>query len=646
MKVNPRRSRRRMPARLGALAACLWLAGAPANLLAQSAQCAECHADLAESFAQTGMGRSFHRLTPQDSATADFHNRNHFYHSASQRHYEALERDGRFFLRRWQTSSEGREINIVEKEIHYALGSGNHAVGWLHRTPDNRLLQLPVSWYASDGGFWAMAPGYDRSDQADFRREIDLECMFCHNAYPPQDAAEFPRAAVRFSEELPQGIDCQRCHGSGDEHVAAVRRGEPEEQVRTAVLNPARLKPERQLEVCMQCHLETTTSPLPHSIRRAGRGYFSYSPAEPLAAYALHFDHPPAAGRADKFEVVNAVYRLRQSRCFAESSAMTCTTCHDPHHIDRGEQATARYNQVCRDCHQDSPEREGVHGAGADCVACHMPKRVAEDALHVRMTDHRVERRPRRPRPAEELDETGGAAYRGEVALYYPESLPNEDELYLALAQVQDGSNLEFGLHRLERAILVHEPQEPKFDYYLGEGYRRARRLEKAIKAYQGALRKDGNYWPAALGLGLAQAAIGRLEEAAETLGAAASLAPDQTSVAVALGETYYRLERFTEARETLLGALETNLDSPEAHNTLGAVYISQRKPAAAEAEFREAIRHRPDYGAAHSNLGATLLATGRPAEALESYNRALDLGEDTDAVRQGRVRALAALRQ
>lgn len=647
MRMRAPRSRLRIWFRAGAwLTVWLWLALGAVRVPAQSADCGGCHAKIAESFSQTGMARSFHRLTPNDGATADFSNRNRFYHAASERHYEVFELDGRFFLRRWQTSAEGREVNLVEKEIHYALGSGNHAVGWLHRTPDNRLVQLPVSWYAADGGYWAMAPGYDRPDHADFRREIDLECMFCHNAYPPEDAAEVPGAAVRFGEALPEGIDCRRCHGSGDQHVAAIRRGETEERVRAAVLNPARLEPERQLEVCMQCHLETTTSPLPHSIRRAGRGYFSYSPAEPLADYALHFDHPPGAGRDDKFEVVNAVYRLRQSRCFAESSAMTCTTCHDPHHIERGEAATARYNQVCRDCHQDSPKTEGVHAAGADCVACHMPKRVAEDALHVRMTDHRIERRPKEARPAEELDETGGAAYRGEVALYYPESLPDDDELYLALAQVQDGSNLELGLPRLERAILRLKPEEPKFDYFLGEGYRRVGRLEKAAKAYQAALRKDAEYWPATLGLGLAQAAAGELETAAKTLETAAALAPDQTSVAVALGETYYRLERFTEARETLLGALEKNLDSPEAHNTLGAVYIAQRRPAAAEAELREAIRHRPDYGVAHANLAATLLATGRPAEALESYNRALDLGEDTGAVRQGRAQALAALRQ
>ncbi len=62
MKVRTRRSRRRIWASGGgALAVLLWLACGASNLPAQSASCAECHSEIAASFAQTGMGRSFHR---------------------------------------------------------------------------------------------------------------------------------------------------------------------------------------------------------------------------------------------------------------------------------------------------------------------------------------------------------------------------------------------------------------------------------------------------------------------------------------------------------------------------------------------------------------------------------------------------------
>ena len=69
----------------------------------------------------------------------------------------------------------------------------------------------------------------------------------------------------------------------------------------------------------MECHLETTSFPLPNAIQRYERGPFSYRPGEPLSDFILNFDHAPGTGRDDKFEIVNAAYRLRRSACFLKS---------------------------------------------------------------------------------------------------------------------------------------------------------------------------------------------------------------------------------------------------------------------------------------------------------------------------------------
>ena len=148
-------------------------------------------------------------------------------------------------------------------QIDFVLGSGNHVRSYLHRTPAGQLIQLPVAWYAERGGFWAMNPGYDRPDHMDFRRRIDRECFFCHNAYP--DAQDGGERELVLSGAIPEGIDCQRCHGPGRAHAEQPRRN--------SILNPARLSRERQLEVCFQCHLESTSRSLPYSIRRYGRGF-------------------------------------------------------------------------------------------------------------------------------------------------------------------------------------------------------------------------------------------------------------------------------------------------------------------------------------------------------------------------------------
>ena len=92
----------------------------------------------------------------------------------------------------------------------------------------------------------------------------------------------------------------------------------------------------------MQCHLESTSSPLPFQIQRYEHPPFSYTPGKPLSDYFIHFDHAPGTpGRDDNFEIAGGAYRLRKSACF-QRSEMTCLTCHDPHDIPRGAKAVER----------------------------------------------------------------------------------------------------------------------------------------------------------------------------------------------------------------------------------------------------------------------------------------------------------------
>ena len=315
-----------------------------ANALSEDARiCAGCHHNVWDAYRRTGMGRSFYRPAPEN-IVEDFTNKNTFYHRPSDSYFTMLQRDGQYYQRRYQLDSGGKQINVMEKRIDYIMGSGNHARAYLHRTAANRLIELPLGWYAEKGGYWAMNPGYDRPDHDGFRRPITYDCMFCHNAYPEIPAGrEQPFAQPVYAGALPEGIDCQRCHGPGARHAKlAGTAGAKREHIRDAIVNPSRLSTQRQLEICMACHLETTSFPLPNAIQRYERGPFSYRPGEPLGDFILNFDHAAGSGREEKFEIVNAAYRLRRSACFLKSNGnMLCTTCHNPHDAPRGEQATA-----------------------------------------------------------------------------------------------------------------------------------------------------------------------------------------------------------------------------------------------------------------------------------------------------------------
>jgi predicted CXXCH cytochrome family protein len=605
---------------------------------ADPALCAACHPRIAKTYRLTGMARSLSKVRVEGFANA------RFYHAASDRHYTMLERGGALVQRRQQTGFGGTEANVVEVTAEYVIGSGNHARTFLHREPDGRLLQLPVSWYADRGGHWAMSPGYDRPAHLDFRRVIDEGCMSCHNGYPRgrlQDDGTGPK----FSGDLPEGIDCQRCHGPGQRHVDAMRGGNVD-AARRAIVNPANLNRERQLEVCMQCHLEPTSSPLPFQIRRYEHPPFSYVPGSPLGEAFIYFDHAPTSTRdhksssakatadnyGDKFEIAGGAYRLRQSPCF-QNSQMTCVTCHNPHDIPRGETAVQHYVAVCRSCH-DTAHQRGVPRAAAagprsTCLDCHMPKRRAEDAVHVVMTDHFIQRR----RPARDLtaplNEPAAADtnhYRGEVVLYYPPALPStpENELYLALAQVQQGSNLAAGVRRLRKAIETYTPARVELYYELARAYAKTGDQAAAIQWSEAALQKDATFAPALKELASAAAALGQWERAIAALQRAVALRPRDAYALADLGNAYLQQHRADEAIETLQRAFALDSALPRASNTMGLAFLAKGDPDRAERHLREAIRIQPDLAEAHNNLANLLARRQAYAEAAYHFEEAL----------------------
>ena len=67
--------------------------------------------------------------------------------------------------------------------------------------------------------------------------------------------------------------------------------------------------PEREAEVCYQCHLQTTGFSLPHAVKRYDRGDFSYRPGQPLADFELAFDLPPGTERDGWFQNVSTASR-------------------------------------------------------------------------------------------------------------------------------------------------------------------------------------------------------------------------------------------------------------------------------------------------------------------------------------------------
>jgi predicted CXXCH cytochrome family protein len=618
---------------------------------ANPATCAQCHPAIAATYKKTGMARAFRKVRSEKDLDAAAVAKP-YYHEPSASFFNMVFRNGAWFQRRWQTGFDGKETNVDEKRVDYLLGSGNHSFTPLHLTEHNTLQELPLGWYSEKGGFWAMNPGYDRADYAGSVRPIYYECMFCHNGYPKiPEGARRDTSQATYLQLLPEGIDCQRCHGPGQNHVDKASQGAPAQVVRAAIVNPARLSSERSMEVCLQCHLETSNEKLPHAIVRFDRAPFSYAPGQPLGDFEVAFNRAP--GKNTGFEVAQAGYRFRESQCFLKSEGkLRCTTCHNPHDIPRGESAVAGYNQVCTGCHQsvtvsNSSKDASVHQAGANCVSCHMPKRRTDDAVHIVMTDHFIARRP----PAGDLlaekaerAETASDSYKGAVVAYYPAKLaPTPDnELTVAVAQIRDQSNLKDGLPLLATLITRYHPTRPAYYAELAEGYLASGDPASAIKSFAEASRLDPTSAPRLIQWGDALTQAGQWALAESKLRRATELAPADPRGWGRLGWALWQQDKAAEAKAAITKAIGLDPEVADLHNNLGLILWGTGDRAAAEKEFRAALRIQPGVSEWRLNLGRALASQGQNDEARFQMEESLRLKPDNAEARVDYARLLA----
>jgi hypothetical protein len=508
------------------------------------ASCRPCHTGIYDAYSATGMGRSI--VAPSDhSGIARETVR--FRHAASASTF-TIQRSGR----RLGFRHEEARLDV---EIVAFVGSGRHSRTPVHRKPNGKLAELPLSWYSEGSGYWAMSPGFDRANHSGLRRELSDGCLFCHAAYPSGDIGI-------------AAIDCQRCHGPGSAHIRS----------RTPAMNPARLSSARRLEVCLQCHLETGSRITPDAIRRVGRAPFSYRPGEPLGDFQIYFaaENPPVE---DGILVNGAGAGLLASTCFQRSGGrIECLSCHDPHGVRKMAADT-----VCAGCHE-KPHEEDRRA----CTACHMPKRRTSDAVHVVMTDHRIRGRPTDADALEQKPEKHGA-FNGPVKLLYPavsEPAP-ENQAYLGIA-ARSPSVLSGAIRRM-----ADPPAEFLFELGRLDALRAGMHWRSAVAA-------DPSHLPSRLALcgWLIQQA-----RPAEALEVARQAPGESAPLLNAMSVALVSLRRYAEAFQVLQRARKADEWDPLTHLNSGVVFEALSDHDGAIRAYRRALQLQPDSELARENL-------------------------------------------
>ena len=254
------------------------------------------------------------------------------------------------------------DTTTASRRLAFVVGSGRKGQSYLWHDGD-RLYQLPVSYWRGLG--WITSPGY-RDGALELNRAIPPRCLECHSS--GFESVSDPAMVNRYCLSNPMlGISCETCHTAGREHVRRERstlHALPRAVVPKAIVNPARLTRQQQIDQCALCH----SGAAPNKTAA-----FSYVPGQPIRD---HLEQPPLAF-TDAVDVHgNQVELLERSRCF-QSSAMTCATCHDVHQTQRD---TVALSARCLTCHTAKScglyPREGERLAGR-CVDCHMPKQAS-----------------------------------------------------------------------------------------------------------------------------------------------------------------------------------------------------------------------------------------------------------------------------
>jgi hypothetical protein len=350
--------------------------------------CAGCHGKLARTYHNHPMGRSAAAALPGDGlerVPAVIH--------TDRLRLAVLQRGQQLVHQATLLNGAGKPLAgmpVIEANITYLLGSGVQGRSYVVDR-GGYLYQSPMSWYSRIKN-WGVSPGYQQGLLL-FNRPLMHRCVLCH-----ADGAVPVKGTInRFQTPVVlRPIGCERCHGPGELHVAARRRGEEVGEVDPTIVNPRHLEPELREAVCQQCHLQGKVP-----IERRGRSAGDYRPGLPLSAFLSIFIEPPE--RADGYKAVSHAEQMRVSQCFqASKGKLGCISCHDPHHEPAPAQRVSYFRTACLKCHHEDScslplaERRAKERDDS-CIACHMPRKAATDIAHAAITDHRILRHPNQP---------------------------------------------------------------------------------------------------------------------------------------------------------------------------------------------------------------------------------------------------------
>ncbi len=599
--------------------------------------CGTCHQAQYDTFVRSQMGRSWKHAT-RALSDADWDNTPVLRDEYADLYFQPFARGEDLFVREFRLSGTDTTHLRVE-QIDFIAGSGHHTNSHIYER-GGYLYQIPVTWYTQDRK-WGLAPKFQGGNNYRFSRVITDECMACHNAPP-----SFVEGSENRFTNVPSGIGCENCHGPGSIHVEEKRAGimvNTAVEMDNSIVNPAKLSPERQLDLCSRCHMQGV------AVFEDGESPLDWRPGQVLAAHENVY-WPRQPDSVSTFIMASHPDRLAMSACFQASWAegdagetqasssmepMTCLTCHDPH-VPIEEMPKRHYDTVCQSCHAGPTavttpctEPSVVSGANtATCSSCHMPPSGTSDIPYVKVTDHFIRVQEPRARQGQVLSDEESARQQAFIRLASliqdePSHRNVADGFLTYYEQFTDRPGmLDSAAVRLEKARALHPEEDLTASWirlwHLQEDY-------AAIVQYTAStgFRQPEDAWTA-YRIGEAYQHTGRMDEAVAWFERAVSRGRDHLRFSDKLAVAWTQVGRAAEAVALYDRLLSAQNRFETGFNNRGFAYLVLGDFAAAEADFRRAIAIDPDLEEALANLASLLYNTGRVSESRPYVQRLL----------------------
>ena len=362
-----------------ALGAAVWAHAAGGPAYVGAAACARCHDEVSHTWSQS---RHSKMVQPASAAgvKGDFARgrvvlRGHPYLLSA--------RGGSYYITESYLTGKPQE-----HRVDYTLGN-RRIQHYLTTLASGRVIVLPPSWDVLRKDWFHNLDIGDPDETSEVLVQVwNKGCYSCHVS---QEEKNFDVGQdVYHTKWLDFGINCERCHGPGGEHVAHYSAAERPRGPARDIVVQTRLDAARNTMVCAQCHSFRDIFVQGYT---AGADYYDYF--VPILENSQPADKDPAYwpdGRTRRFS--NDAFGLWQSECYLKGG-VTCVDCHVvPHNtdIDRNPQLRPDATALCTRCHQAIGKAVTAHthhaagSAGSQCVECHMPRTVLSIKAEIR--DH------------------------------------------------------------------------------------------------------------------------------------------------------------------------------------------------------------------------------------------------------------------